>query len=179
MSAILFATTAPAWSAWITDHARAALASGTDGQFPGWSAAPIDPSVSKNWNQLPPDAREIRFAKDFPGKTGVFSDDSGRTYIIRWLSQPTRRLHPAAYCLRALGYNVSPRPIHQKTDGTIWSTTEATRNAHTTLVHERIVAPDGHAWTDVSAWYWNAALGRTAGPWWTITEITPSATSAH
>ncbi|AHF90996.1 hypothetical protein OPIT5_13040 [Opitutaceae bacterium TAV5] len=151
----------------VTAATRATLAASTASAFPGWHAAPVDPLISSSWIQLPPNAREARFARDFPGKIGIFSDDAGRTYIVRWLARPTRRLHPAADCLRALGYETEPRPIQQKTDGTLWSVTAATRGNHSTLVHERILASDGHAWTDVSAWYW------TAGPWWTITGLIP------
>ncbi|RRJ98492.1 exosortase/archaeosortase family protein [Opitutaceae bacterium TAV3] len=167
------AAAAPVWSAHIMTTTRATLAARAATAFPGWHAASVEPAISANWIQLSPDAREARFAKDFPGTTAVFTDDTGRIYILRWLSHPTRRLHPAAHCLRALGYDTSPRPIHQKTDGTLWSATEATRNGHTLLVHERILATDGRAWTDVSAWYWTATLARTPGPWWTITELVP------
>lgn len=175
--ALVLACSAPAWSALILSHARAATAGDIAAQFPGWQAAPVDPLVSSNWTQLPPDAREARFARDFPGKIGVFAGDDGVTYVIRWLSQPTRKLHPAAYCLRALGYDTTHRPIHQKSDGSTWSATDATLGGHSFRVRERIMGAGGHAWTDVSAWYWNAALGRSSGPWWTITELHPSSAS--
>jgi exosortase/archaeosortase family protein len=169
--AALAAGTAPAWSARMAENARAARAQSAAAAFPGWEAGP----VSADWVQKTFGEREARFARDFPGKTAVFTDDAGHTRIVRWLGRPTRRLHPAAYCLRALGYETSPRPILQKPDGSIWSATEARRSGsgQRLLVYERITGADGQAWTDVSAWYWTALFGRARGPWWTVTELAP------
>lgn len=163
----LLAATAPAWR-----PAPAAPASGRT-TFPGWAAGPVQPA----WQPQPLGPREARFARDFPGRTGLFTDD-GRTYVVRWLDRPTRKLHPAADCLRAIGYDIEPRPILRRADGSLWSALEATRASERMRVHERIVGADGE-WTDVSSWFWHAALGRTQGPWWVVTELVPAAGSAH
>lgn len=135
--------------------------------FPGWAAGPVSP----DWEKLAPSPREARFAKDFPGETGIFRDGA-TTYVVRWLDHPTRRLHPASDCLRALGYEITRRPLREKADGTLWSTCEATHGGDNMRVHERLLGADGRTWTDVSTWFWHASLGRATGPWWAVTEIT-------
>jgi hypothetical protein len=35
-------------------------------------------------------------------------------------------------------------------------------------VCERIYDQAGASWTDVSSWYWDAALGRSQGPWMAV-----------
>jgi len=134
--------------------------------FPGWAAAPLP-------NYLTPlklSAREIRFVADFPGQIGVFTDGT-RTYVVRWVRTATRKLHPASDCLRALGYTVKPGPIFASADGSHWGTTSAQHGSEQLRVRERIVDSVGHEWTDVSAWFWSAALGRSAGPWWAVTAF--------
>lgn len=129
--------------------------------------------VSASWTPLALGPREARFARDFPGRLALFSTPDGRTIIVRQLRQPTRKLHPAADCLRAVGYAIEPRPIFHQIDGIEWGELRATRGNDTLRVRERLVGADGRRWTDVSAWYWSAALGRAAGPWWAITELAP------
>jgi hypothetical protein len=114
--------------------------------------------------------REARFAADFPGRIEVFSTGE-RTYVLRWIEHPTRRLHPASDCLRALGFAVRPAPLFATPDGHRWSTTLASRDGKSEYVHERIFDQAGREWTDVSAWFWTAALGRTRGPWCAVTVI--------
>jgi len=137
--------------------------------FPGWTAVPL-PTDSTN---IPPSAREARFASDFPGKIGTFTDGT-RTYVVRWVHRPTRKLHPASDCLRALGYEVKPTPIFAAADGSHWGTSRAIRGNEQLRVSERIVSSTGREWTDVSAWFWSAALGHNAGPWWAITIFEPA-----
>lgn len=127
--------------------------------------------VSPAWTPLALGPREERFARDFPGRIAAFSAPDGRTLIVRELRQPTRKLHPAADCLRAVGYSIDPRPLHRQHDGVEWSELRATRDNDTLRVRERLVGADGRRWTDISAWYWSAALGRASGPWWAITEL--------
>jgi hypothetical protein len=144
-------------------HARSADA------FPGWAMAPL-PAASTN---IPLGPREARFAEDFPGRIGAFSDGT-RTMVARWVYTPTRKLHPAADCLRALGYEIRPAPIFAAADGSHWAASNAHRGADRLCVRERIVDATGHEWTDVSAWFWAATLGHSAGPWWAITVFEPA-----
>ena len=155
----------PFWSA-APRHAEAADA------FPGWAAAPL-PTDCTN---VPLGAREARFAADFPGRIGAFTDGT-RTFVVRWVHTPTRKLHPAADCLRALGYDVQPVPIFAAADGTRWGTAIARRGDELLSVRERIVDQTGHEWTDASAWFWSAALGHNAGPWWALTICEPPNTA--
>jgi hypothetical protein len=144
----------------------------TPNSFPRWSSAPLPTELTP----VKPSAREARFAAGFPGQIGVFTDGR-RTYVVRWVCTPTRKLHPASDCLRALGYNVKPTPIFASADGTHWGTSKAQRKAESLRVLERIVDTTGHEWTDVSAWFWAAALGRSIGPWWAVTIFEPNQSS--
>lgn len=137
--------------------------------FPGWISAPLPVGLSA----ITPCAREARFAANFPGRIGVFTDGT-RTYIVRWVRTPTRKLHPAADCLRALGYTVKPMPIFAGSDGSRWGTLSAVRGTEKLRVHERIVDLTDGAWSDISAWFWSAAVGRSRGPWWAITILEPA-----
>jgi hypothetical protein len=130
-------------------------------------------AVGDDWTPQALGERESRFARDFPGRIGVFSTPDGRTVVLRHVNRPTRKLHPAADCLRGLGYNVTPRPIFAQTDGVEWAEVAATRDNETLRARERILGADARAWTDLSAWYWSAALGRATGPWLAITELSP------
>jgi hypothetical protein len=46
-------------------------------------------------------------------------------------------------------------------------------NGESLRVLERIYSSSenqtGQDWTDVSTWYWQALLGKTGGPWWSVT----------
>lgn len=157
-------------SAWIPIACPSEPHGAADAAFPGWSAAPLPDGLAPRT----PDAREARFAAGFPGAIGVFTDGS-RTYVARWVRRPTRRLHPATDCLRASGYSVKPGPILAGAGGGgRWGVAHAQRGGERLRVREHIVAPDGREWTDVSAWFWHAALGRSNGPWWAITVFEPA-----
>jgi hypothetical protein len=111
---------------------------------------------------------EKRFAIDFPGRIGRFTDGE-REVVIRWVSSETRKLHPAVDCFRGVGYSVTPTPLSIDAAGSRWGTFVATRGDERLEVRERVYDASGHHWTDVSAWYWAAALGKSDGPWWAIT----------
>jgi exosortase/archaeosortase family protein len=136
-------------------------------QFPGWEHAPVPGTAVKR--QLSDDDR--RFAQSFPGRIATFSDGN-EIWIVRWVAQPTRKLHPGADCLRAAGFSVTPGDAFQSSTGELWSGARARRNGKSFRVKERIYDEQGDSWTDVSAWYWEAMLSRTAGPWWAVTWLT-------
>ena len=51
-----------------------------------------------------------------------------------------------------------------------WGVFEASRQGQRMVVRERIYEASGAgSWTDVSSWYWAAALKRSPGPWWSVT----------
>ncbi|MCP4377127.1 MAG: hypothetical protein GY794_13230 [bacterium] len=112
--------------------------------------------------------KERLFINDFPGKVRRFSDDH-REYIVRWVTSSTRKLHPASDCLRGVGYRIKPMPIETRSDNNQWSVFLADRSGERLRVYERIYDNYGNSWTDVSAWYWAALLGKSRGPWWSVT----------
>lgn len=136
--------------------------------FPGWPSE----FEGRSLRALPLSALEQRFATDFPGRIGRFTDGE-REIILRWISAPSRKLHPAADCLTASGYTVTPLPI-DRIAGVVWSTIAANRGDEHLRVREAIVDAAGNRWTDVSAWYWAAVREQTPRPWLAITVATSS-----
>ena len=127
--------------------------------FPGW---PTDR------RPLPLTDREAAFATGFPGLIARFADGQS-TSVIRWVTRPTRKLHPASHCYRGAGYSIRPLPLETDDAGHTWSSFSAIRTGEEMTVHERIYDNAGNSWPDVSAWYWSALLGKTTGPWWAVT----------
>ena len=120
--------------------------------------------------QLPLSDLEERFARRFPGAIARFTDGH-RMLILRQVQQPTRQLHPATDCFKALGYTIDrPRPVVDEEDAR-WSCFAAERNGARLRVCERIHDSEGNAWTDTSAWFWAAQYG--GGPWWATTVVEP------
>lgn len=111
---------------------------------------------------------ELRFATDFPGKIGRFTDGK-REIIIRWVTEPTRKMHFASDCFQGLGYTVKPLAVHRDEHGLLWASFAATKGNEKLRVHERIHNDAGESWTDVSAWYWSALRHEDGGPWWALT----------
>jgi hypothetical protein len=140
------------------------------------SSAPAEPEGFPGWPSMfegrqlmaaPLSLVEQRFAESFPGRIGRFSD-GGREVILRWITVPTRKLHPAWDCFRGSGYHVKPLPL-ESADGGMWGAFTAERGTQQLLVREVITDDHGNRWTDVSGWYWAAVRGETQGPWWAIT----------
>ena len=118
--------------------------------------------------QLDLTVREKRFGEDFPGKVARFTDGQ-REIIIRYVTEPTRMLHPASDCFKGVGYSITPLPLRVDESGNKWGAFRAARGADNLKVYERIYDERGQSWTDVSAWYWAAVTGRTNGAWWAVT----------
>ena len=142
--------------------AQSRHASSPAGAFPGWPAQ----FEGRTLAALPLTELEKRFATDFPGKIGRFTDGK-REIVIRWVTEATRKLHPASDCFQGLGYSVKPLAIRRDDKGSLWSSFAATKGKERLLVYDGIHSESGESWTDVSAWYW-AALG-DGGSWWAIT----------
>lgn len=107
---------------------------------------------------------ERRFLADFPGSVARFTDGE-YDIIMRWVREPTRRLHPAEDCYRGWGYEVSQSRIHNDGDGTRWRCFKARLGDQEREVCEHMRDLEGQHFTDVSAWYWSATLHETGGPW--------------
>jgi hypothetical protein len=117
---------------------------------------------------LSPDER--RFLAGFPGDVARFTDGE-RDVILRWVTRPTRRLHPADDCYRAWGYDVTAPRIRADRDGVRWRCFEARKDGRVRDVCEQVRDEEGAHWSDVSSWYWAASLDRTKAPW-LVTTIT-------
>jgi len=132
--------------------------------FSGWPTE----FERKTLTPLPLTDVERRFASEFPGRIGRFTDGN-REIIIRWVTEATRKLHPSSDCFQGLGYNVKPLAAHRDANGSLWSSFAATKGNNRLRVYERINNDSGETWTDASAWYWSALRHEDSGPWWAFT----------
>jgi len=115
------------------------------------------------------------FGKGFPGKVGNFRCGD-KQIILRYVTRATRKLHPAADCLRASGHSIGQVKIHTDADGRHWSGCEASKAGQRFFILERIIPMNSgkSEWTDVSSWHWHALLSPDNGPWLAITIISHS-----
>lgn len=161
--ALLAVTAAVPWFAPPTRASDSTVAS-----FPGWpllEAGTVLPEV-------PLTDAERGFSEAFPGKLAKFGD-ARHTYVVRWITSATRRLHPAEDCFRASGYAIhhESRCPAQLEGGVGCFTAE--KDGAVLDVYERITDSEGKVFTDVSAWYWAAMRGTSQGPWWSVTKVVP------
>ncbi len=133
-------------------------------EFPGWPRT----FEGKTLTQLPLNEMEKQFATEFPGRIARFSDGE-REIIIRWVTEATRKMHPASDCFQGLGYTVKPLAAYRDQNGSLWASFAATKRDEELRVYERINSDSGETWTDTSAWYWSALRHRGSGSWWAIT----------
>jgi len=135
-----------------------------DRSFPGWP----ERFEGRALTALALSDREAAFARDFPGETGRFHDGQ-REVIVRYVTAATRRLHPAADCLRGVGFKITPLPGRWEASGALMSCLRADRKGQSLRVCEGVRAAIGsETWPDVAAWYWAATLTGAAGPWWSF-----------
>lgn len=125
-----------------------------------WEGRPLRP--------LALGAFEARFAARFPGHIARMTDGE-RTLVLREVREPTRMLHPAADCYRALGYSIAEARLERDAQSQLWRCFVAEREGRRIRVCERIVDAKGEAFTDASSWFWAAALGQSTGPWRAVT----------
>lgn len=124
--------------------------------------------------ELPLSERERTFLAGFPGSVARYTDGE-RDIVMRWVTRPTRLLHPAEDCYRGLGYEVSEPRVVADGDAARWRCFRATRQADAREVCEQLQDQEGRRWTDVSAWYWAALLKKSDGPWLVTTASIGSA----
>lgn len=137
-----------------------------------WQGAPVRP--------LALSAVEQRFADRFPGRITRLTDDR-QIIVLRDVAIPTRMLHPAVDCYRALGYriegehleNVSLHAEPTAAEGTLATGVQRCFIAHkdgiALRVCEQIEDARGQRFADTSAWYWAATMGQSSGPWRAVT----------
>jgi hypothetical protein len=156
--AFLLATVLAAIAPVFKPGAAAVTAAG----FPGWPASFAGRAITEQ----PLNAIEQDFAREFPGRFARFTDGQNGI-ILRWVAEPTRRLHPAQDCFKGLGYEITPLPVERDASGVTRGCFRATHTGETLKVCEVIRdAESGATWSDVSAWYWDALWGKSRGPWW-------------
>ncbi len=132
--------------------------------FSGWETH----FENRPLKMLPLTQREQKFNEDFPGRTARFTDGE-REIIFRFVTEATRKLHPAADCFQAIGFDVRPLPLRVDAKGVRWGSFTATRGAEKFKVSERIYDEAGNGWTDASSWYWAAQSGTTRPAWRAVT----------
>jgi exosortase/archaeosortase family protein len=132
--------------------------------FKGWPAK----WEGRSLKPLIMSERELRFSQDFPGKMARFTDGE-REIVIRWIAEPSRKVHSASHCLGAYGWKVDPLPLHIDGEGKAWGSFEASLRDQRIRVREQFRDSSGKTWSDLSNWYWDAILDRSTGPWWSVT----------
>lgn len=132
-------------------------------RFPGWPTQ----IEGQPLRELPLTQREKDFTAGFPGRIARFANGP-REVIIRWVTQPTRQLHPSTDCFKGLGYKIDPLPVQVDSEGNHWGSFRVVRGGSEYRVRERIFDEKGNSWADVSSWYWSAIMGKTSGPWWSV-----------
>jgi hypothetical protein len=125
-----------------------------------WDGKPLRP--------LALSAVEQRFAAQFPGRVARLTDGEA-VLVWRDVARPTRQLHPAADCYRALGYRIERAALEHDAHSRLWRCFIAVQGTRRLRVCERIQDAAGTSFTDASSWYWAAQLGRSRGPWQAIT----------
>jgi exosortase/archaeosortase family protein len=129
--------------------------------FPGWPEKWGDDYLEP----VPLSVAESSFARDFPGKIGVFTAGGDRL-VMRWVTRPTRKLHSSADCLRASGYE-----IEKERTGRFLAFSSG-GGEQGWYVEEEIREENGPVfYKEASEWFWQASLGKTTGPWWAVTRI--------
>lgn len=141
--------------------------------FPGWPAEFEGDALAP----APLREEDHRFIERFRGELARFTR-AGDEVILAWTAEPTAEMHSTAICLRGAGYRVRPEGAHQDATGALWARFTAERAATRISGRERIRDAAGHSWSDLSAWWWAALLGRTRGPWWKELIITREAKQA-
>jgi hypothetical protein len=147
------------------------------GRFPRSATVSLDAPSNVEWpthfrdqplTRMPLSELEQRFTRGFPGAVARFTDGE-RMLIARHVERPTRQLHPAADCFRAIGYTVErSRPVIDGL-GEHWNCFAVARDGRRLRVCERISDQEGREWTDTSAWFWAAQYG--GGPWRALTVV--------
>ncbi len=126
--------------------------------------------MGRDMVEVPLTQNERTFYKNFPGKAGQFETES-ESLILRKVYQATRKLHPAQDCFKGMGYTVNESGLKLDEYERVWSSFEVSKSGSNLVVMELIKDDAGNSWSDVSSWYWAAALKRSEGPWTSYVRI--------
>lgn len=119
---------------------------------------------------IPLTERDKQYLEDFPGTFARFKNGE-REVLIRYVTKPTRKLHPVSDCLRGMGYSVRPIAARLNTDGQILSCVRAEGFGSPKRVCEYISDLHKNTFADPSSWFWSSTLGKSKGPWFDISFI--------
>lgn len=140
----------------------------------------------KRLSPIPPSTGTAAFWKDFPGAYQEFmvlrtEDDgvltgNGERILLRYVSRPTRQLHPAEDCFRGAGYTVTPQPLWVDSQGRRWSSFVGLKNGERVTVQQCLFSVSGPNlqeleaaiansanWSDISSWYWDRSILSESG----------------
>jgi hypothetical protein len=134
--------------------------------FPGWPGE----FEGARLERMAPGREDAWFTREFPGRVARFAAGD-RQVVVRWVSSPTRRLHPASHCFTGAGYEVTAAPMARGRDGALMSCFTARRGGEALRVCEQLRDPSGRSWPDVSAWYWHAVMSPTGTSWWSFVVV--------
>jgi len=129
-------------------------------------------SVNGKWDNIPLSPIESQFSLEMPGGLAKFSDGES-VYILRYMTQVTRKLHPIADCFKSSGYQIKYEPNVIFKDNRYYSYFTASRNEETLRVMESIWDANGNSWSDVSTWYW-CNFFEENGPWFSCAIVANS-----
>ena len=147
-------------SGWADDSARGS-------SFSGWP----DSFEGRAIEEVALTSKEAEFYRSFPGEIARFSDGK-QQIIFRWIDEPTQHLHPAATCFQGQGFVIQLMDGLVDERGSHWGVFRAIRGEESFVVREQVYT-NSETWSDISAWYWSATLGRTSGPWCAVMVATP------
>ena len=161
------------WLIFLVLHLVAIIAPFLIGGYRFDAAAPhAVPPFPDEWEGRPltpcPLHMQDAFFRDFPGTIPRFTDGD-REFLMRWVTRPTRQLHSSSVCFEAAGYTLTPQPVQRDLRGRSWACFQAQKGNSTLLVHSGIGDGVGKTWYDHSSWYWDASMGKTSGPWLSVT----------
>ncbi len=105
-----------------------------------------------------------RLLSSTEGDTRLYEID-GAVVLLREIKRPSRSVHPAEDCFRGSGYSIEHASIWKDPYERNWRRFYASREGTRWEVRQRIEGADGRNSSDVSQWFWNAATGRSVGPW--------------
>lgn len=124
-----------------------------------------------------------KLAANLPGELARFAAGE-RHVLLRRLREASRHVHSVEPCMRGSGFTILPQPDRHVSsenplEAGMWSSFLAVSDAEQLRVLERVVDGNGRVFSDVSAWYWSAALGSSPPPYLCLTVVERLAPAAR
>ncbi|HYZ84512.1 MAG TPA: hypothetical protein VE621_08920, partial [Bryobacteraceae bacterium] len=133
------------------------------------------PEPFASYQRLPITDLEQRFAEAASTKIAHFQEGDTK-WLLRWIGEPSRNVHPPEHCFRGSGWTVRPLPgralpLPGTSTPLHWTCSEARREQHVIEVCNVIVDDTGRSWGDVGSWWWTAKFQNTQGPWLSVVRM--------